>query len=79
VFDAMLRTVFSQRRKMLRNSLAGARAALAPGVAEEEWRGFLAGMERSASRPEELAPAELGRLADDITALGGWTRTRDRR
>jgi 16S rRNA (adenine1518-N6/adenine1519-N6)-dimethyltransferase len=71
VFDGLLRVAFSQRRKMLRNSLAGARAALAPGATDEQWRSFLAGMEHSSSRPEELAPGEIGQLADMIAALSG--------
>ncbi len=71
VLDELLRAAFSQRRKMLRNSLAGARGRLAPKVPNGEWRYFLARMEWATSRPEELAPEELGRLADEIAALGG--------
>jgi hypothetical protein len=36
-------------------------------------------VEWSSSRPEELAPAELGRLADDIAALGEGVRRTERR
>jgi 16S rRNA (adenine1518-N6/adenine1519-N6)-dimethyltransferase len=79
VFDELLRTVFSQRRKMLRNSLGGARGRLAPRSSMEGWLEFVAGVEWSSSRPEELAPAELGRLADDIAALGEGVRRTERR
>lgn len=70
VFDELLRTVFSQRRKMLRNSLAGARARLAPRSGEEEWREHLATAEWSSMRPEELQPEQLARLADELSGMG---------
>jgi 16S rRNA (adenine1518-N6/adenine1519-N6)-dimethyltransferase len=70
LFEELLRVVFSQRRKMLKNSLEGARRRLAAGMREEEWRGFLAGLDVGSARPEELEPQELGLLADAISTLG---------
>ncbi len=69
LFDEFLRVAFSARRKMLRNSLQGARGSLAPRVDEETWRGFLRSMGWSDARPEELSPEELGQLADAIHGL----------
>ena len=66
LFDEVLRVVFSQRRKMLHNSLEGARGRLAPGVGIDEWRAFVRDLEHAGARPEELAPHELGRLADQV-------------
>jgi 16S rRNA (adenine1518-N6/adenine1519-N6)-dimethyltransferase len=69
LFNDMLRAVFGQRRKMLRNSLEAARMELVPDLSTEEWRGFLADLECGEARPEELAPHELGWLADAIFRL----------
>ena len=71
LFDELLRVVFSQRRKMLRNSLEGARGRLAPRVGNDEWKAFVRGLEHAGARPEELEPAELGRLADLVHELRG--------
>jgi 16S rRNA (adenine1518-N6/adenine1519-N6)-dimethyltransferase len=71
LFDELLRVVFSQRRKMLRNSLEGARDRLAPGVGGDDWRAFVRGLEHAGARPEELEPAELGRLADAVHEMRG--------
>jgi 16S rRNA (adenine1518-N6/adenine1519-N6)-dimethyltransferase len=71
LFDELLRVVFSQRRKMLRNSLEGARGRLAPGVGTDEWKAFVRGLEHAGARPEELEPAELGRLADLVHEMRG--------
>ena len=69
LFDELLRVVFSQRRKMLRNSLGSARGRLVPNIGREEWKGFLADLEVGNSRPEELTPEELGMLADAIFGM----------
>lgn len=69
LFDTLLRVVFSQRRKMLRNSLEAARGQLAPTMDAETWRSEVRGLEWAQARPEELSPAELGLLADAIFGL----------
>jgi 16S rRNA (adenine1518-N6/adenine1519-N6)-dimethyltransferase len=69
-FNTLLRVVFSQRRKMLHNSLESARGQLAPEVDRETWRTEIRGMEFANVRPEELAPEELGLLADAIYEFG---------
>jgi len=69
LFDELLRVVFSQRRKMLRNSLGSARVRLVPNIDKEQWKGFLADLEVGNARPEELSPEELGMLADAIFGL----------
>ncbi len=69
LFDELLRVVFSQRRKMLRNSLGSARGRLVPNIGSEEWKGFIADLEIGSARPEELTPEELGLLADAIFGL----------
>jgi 16S rRNA (adenine1518-N6/adenine1519-N6)-dimethyltransferase len=66
LFDELLRVVFHQRRKMLKNSLEAAHGRLAPGVDLDEWRNAVDGLEHATARPEELSPEELGRLADAI-------------
>jgi 16S rRNA (adenine1518-N6/adenine1519-N6)-dimethyltransferase len=66
LFHTLLRVVFSQRRKMLKNSLESAHRELAPGVDRETWRTEVASLEVAESRPEELSPQELGLLADAI-------------
>jgi 16S rRNA (adenine1518-N6/adenine1519-N6)-dimethyltransferase len=70
VFDELLRVVFSQRRKMLKNSLGGARHRLAPGLDRDDWRRFLDDLDVGRCRPEELEPPELGALADAVADLG---------
>ena len=65
-FDALLRVVFSQRRKMLRNSLGSARRELAPDVDRATWKREIEALECAGARPEELTPEELGLLADAI-------------
>jgi 16S rRNA (adenine1518-N6/adenine1519-N6)-dimethyltransferase len=65
-FDTLLRVVFSQRRKMLRNSLGSARRQLAPGVDRATWKREIGDLECARARPEELAPQELALLADAI-------------
>jgi 16S rRNA (adenine1518-N6/adenine1519-N6)-dimethyltransferase len=69
LFEELLRVVFSQRRKMLRNSLEAARGRLAPSVGEADWSSFVRGLPFAGARPEELAPEELGWLADRIHGL----------
>jgi 16S rRNA (adenine1518-N6/adenine1519-N6)-dimethyltransferase len=69
LFDEMLRVVFSQRRKMLRNSLGGARDRLVPGVEEQVWNAFIGSLPSAEARPEELTPEELGWLSDRIVDL----------
>jgi 16S rRNA (adenine1518-N6/adenine1519-N6)-dimethyltransferase len=70
LFEELLRVAFSQRRKMLRNSLAGARGRLAPRATQEAWDALLATAEWSSRRPEALSPPELAALADAVAALG---------
>jgi 16S rRNA (adenine1518-N6/adenine1519-N6)-dimethyltransferase len=65
-FDILVRVVFSQRRKMLRNSLDSARRELAPHVDRGTWRSEIRDLEWADARPEELSPEELGLLADAI-------------
>jgi 16S rRNA (adenine1518-N6/adenine1519-N6)-dimethyltransferase len=65
-FNTLLRVVFSQRRKMLRNSLESARKQLAPQVDAPTWKQEIRALEYATSRPEELSPEELGLLADAI-------------
>jgi 16S rRNA (adenine1518-N6/adenine1519-N6)-dimethyltransferase len=65
-FDTLLRVVFSQRRKMLRNSLASARRELAPEVDRATWKREIRALECAEARPEELSPEELGLLSDAI-------------
>ena len=66
LFNTLLRVVFSQRRKMLHNSLESARGVLAPFVDPDTWKEEIRGLECAEVRPEELSPAELGLLADAI-------------
>jgi 16S rRNA (adenine1518-N6/adenine1519-N6)-dimethyltransferase len=66
LFNTLLRVVFSQRRKMLHNSLESARSVLAPLVDPDTWKEEIRGLECADVRPEELSPAELGLLADAI-------------
>lgn len=66
LFNTLLRVVFSQRRKMLHNSLESARGQLAPSVDADTWKEEIRGLECADVRPEELSPAELGLLADAI-------------
>ena len=66
LFNTLLRVVFSQRRKMLHNSLISARKELAPSVDKATWKMEIKGLEYANARPEELAPQELGLLADAI-------------
>jgi len=66
LFNTLLRVVFSQRRKMLRNSLISAQKELAPGVDRDTWKREIRGLECADARPEELTPQELGLLADAI-------------
>ena len=65
-FDTLVRVVFSQRRKMLRNSLGSARRELVPEVDRATWKREIDALECAGARPEELTPAELGLLADAI-------------
>jgi 16S rRNA (adenine1518-N6/adenine1519-N6)-dimethyltransferase len=69
LFDELLRAVFAQRRKMLRNSLEAARRRLAADVGEDAWETFLQDIPHAEARPEELEPHELGWLADAIHEL----------
>jgi 16S rRNA (adenine1518-N6/adenine1519-N6)-dimethyltransferase len=69
LFDELLRSVFSQRRKMLRNSLESAHKRLAGGVGEDAWKAFVGDLPHAEARPEELDPHELGWLADAIHEL----------
>ena len=69
LFEELLRVAFSQRRKMLRNSLSGARGRLAPRATQEQWDALLATAEWSSKRPEALSPPELATLADEVAAL----------
>ena len=69
LFEELLRVAFSQRRKMLRNSLAGARGRLAPRATQEQWDALLATAGWSSRRPEALSPPELAALADEVAAL----------
>ena len=66
LFNTLLRVVFSQRRKMLHNSLESGRGELAPSVDPDTWKEEIRGLECADVRPEELSPAELGLLADAI-------------
>ncbi|NIP36866.1 MAG: ribosomal RNA small subunit methyltransferase A [Thermoplasmata archaeon] len=65
-FETLLRVVFSQRRKMLHNSLGAARMELAPHVDKDTWKAEIRDLEFANARPEELTPEELGLLADAI-------------
>jgi 16S rRNA (adenine1518-N6/adenine1519-N6)-dimethyltransferase len=65
-FNTLVRVVFSQRRKMLHNSLGSARDQLAPRVDPDTWKREIRALEYADARPEELAPEELGLLADAI-------------
>ncbi len=69
LFDELLRVVFSQRRKMLKNSLGATRRRLAGEVDGAEWEGFIGDLPHAEARPEELEPHELGWLADAIHEL----------
>ena len=69
VFNELLRVVFGQRRKMMKNSLEGARQRLVPNVDKDQWKGFCAELEVGTCRPEEMEPHELGMLADAIYSL----------
>ncbi len=64
-FDAMLRVLFSQRRKMIRNALGGGFCYLGEscGVDDKEVWAERIPEEWRTMRAEQLSPEELGRLA----------------
>ena len=69
LFHALVRVVFSHRRKKLSNSLTAAHAELAPAMDRGAWKDQVRGLECASARPEELSPEELGLLADAIYEL----------
>jgi 16S rRNA (adenine1518-N6/adenine1519-N6)-dimethyltransferase len=62
-FDRVVEAAFSQRRKMIKNSLENRRSWLLKGGGKEfDW----SGIPFSNKRPEQLSPQQLGEIADYI-------------
>ncbi len=76
LFFAVVKAVFSHRRKKMSNSLLKDPAVA--GVMTEEVRSKVAGLPHSDRRPEELPPEMLGELADALAEISTSSVSRGR-
>lgn len=76
LFFAVVKAVFSHRRKKMSNSLLKDPAVA--GVMTEEVRSKVTGLPHSDRRPEELPPEMLGELADALAEISVSSASRGR-